>query len=115
LSAAGWPNQIDGTDPRVLEALFRKTGLGVVAGEMTVGMVRHLIGEGWPVVTLVRQGGVGHYVVVCGVNRGRVYLMDPDGGERTETVKEFVDRWRAGDVCRTGFAYFQWGIAAGVE
>lgn len=115
LSAAGWPNQIDGTDPRVLEALFRKTGLGVVAGEMTVSVVRHLTGLGWPVVALVRQNGVGHYVVVRGVSRGKVFLMDPDGGEQTERVAAFVERWRAGDVCRTGFSYQQWGIAAGVE
>ncbi len=42
--------------------------------------------------------------------------MDPsDGVIEREPLGEFVGRWQAGDVCRTGATYRQWGIAAGVE
>lgn len=117
LSAAGWPSPIDGTDPRVIEALLRKSGLMVQSGEMTMTVVRHHLKNLWPVVCLVREdGGAGHYVVVTGVRRGVVWFMDPSDGEiEREPLGEFVGRWRAGDVCRTGSTYRQWGIAAGVE
>lgn len=116
LSAAGWPSPIDGTDPRVLEALFRKSGLQVVVGEFTVGLVRYFLNTFWPVVCLVRQGGVGHWVVVQRVARNRVHFMDPDGGESmSEPLPEFLSRWQAGDVCRSGAAYYQFGIAAGID
>jgi len=115
LSEAGWPSPIDGTDPRVLETLLRKSKLQVVAGEFTVPLVRHCLKSLWPVICLVRADGVGHYVVVTGVARGRVYCMDPEVGHTSKPLAEFVRRWQASDVCRSGSPYWQWAIGAGLE
>ena len=100
---------IDGTDPRTLESLLRKTGLRVVAGEMTAADLKHFTGTGRPVIAVVRN----HYVVVAGVARGRVHYQDPQAGPARKLLAEFLDWWRDDD--RLGAAYHRFGIAAGTD
>lgn len=107
----GWPNPIDGTDPRVLEAAFRTAGFGVVAGEMDTGTLRHLTGRGLPVLCLVRDGS-GHWVVATKVTRTRVYFMDPERGDTHLPLGRFDSLWSAADTDRTGTVYHRWGICA---
>lgn len=108
----GWPCQIDGTDPRILEPYLRANGYGVQSGEMEVGDLRHHAKKGRPVLCLVQRGGVGHWVVSAGVGRNRVYYMDPASGQASEPVAGFWGRWR--DVCRDGTNFRGWGIAVRV-
>lgn len=111
LSAAGWPSLVDGTDPRVLEALFRAAGLPVVSGEMTVEDLRHHARQGRPVVCLVSRNGTGHYIVSKGVRYRRVHAMCPADGSVDFGVDDFEQCWR--DVCRDGTVMTNWGIAVG--
>lgn len=101
---------IDGTDPREIERAFRASGLLVQSGTMTPADLTHHTRHKRPVVCLVTEpGGVGHYVVVGGVRRGRVYYHCPGAGPKAESVAQFVARWH--DVDRTTQRYEQWGIA----
>lgn len=111
LEKVGVPCPIDGTDPRTMESLIRRAGFGVEAGETRISTLRHHTREGRPAIALVQKDGVGHWVVVCGVERGRVHLMDPYVGQASERVNVFEARWR--DVCRDGSPYFQWALVVG--
>lgn len=107
----GWPNPIDGTDPRVIEAAFRRAGLGVLSGEMDTEALRHLTNRGRPVVCLIRSENSGHWVVACKVTRTRVYLMDPEKGHTHLPLGLFDAAWSAADTDRGGTVYRRWGIA----
>lgn len=111
LTAAGWPNPIDGLDPRVLEAVFRVAGLNVQAGEMTLEDLKHHAANDRPVLALIRLGKDGHWVVSRGVSRNRVYVMDPAGVAGAYSSAEWHERWR--DICRGGHVFYQFGIAVG--
>lgn len=108
LSELGVPSPIDGTDPRVLEAIIRRAGLGVESGESRVATLRHHTREGRPALVLIQDHGGGHWAVVCGVERGRVHLMDPSVGPRAIPVAEFEAAWL--DVCRDGTLYHCWAV-----
>jgi ABC-type bacteriocin/lantibiotic exporter with double-glycine peptidase domain len=108
LSALGVPSPIDGTDPRVLEAVCRRAGFGVESGESRLDTLRHHVREGRPAQVLVQRDGCGHWAVVCGVARGRVHLMDPSSGPAVLPVAQFEASWR--DVCRDGTLYYRWAV-----
>ncbi len=116
LKAAGWPSPIDGTDPRVLESLYRAGGLKVVSGEMSLAILEALLDAGVAVDCLVRVDGggywVGHWVTAVRIDdvRDRVRLMDPSVGWRWEGVESFLGSWQ--DVNRSGAVYDRWGVAA---
>lgn len=105
-----WPaSPIDGTDPLALVPLFRRAGLNVLAGEMSIlDLQFQTRSMGRPVVCLVRLDEVGHYVVVTGVVRRRVYYHCPTMGLESEPVNIFADRWY--DVGRD-CTYHQFGIS----
>ena len=101
---------IDGTDPRSLETAFLAAGLLVQSGEMTPADLRHHTRLGRPVVCLVTEpDGVGHYVVVGGLLRGRVRYHCPTVGASSEPVAAFDARWHDSD--RVAVRYTRWGIA----
>lgn len=100
--------EIDGTDPRNIEVLFRLAGFGVLSGEMVMADLRYCISMKRPVITLVQRFGIGHYIVVNDVRPRSVdYHCPVDGPVRCSTRK-FRESWR--DVGRMGTIYNSFGI-----
>lgn len=52
-----------------------------------------------PAITPVRVGGYGHFVIVRGLEDGRLIVADPAFGNRTMRVAQFLSAWPT----RTGF------------
>lgn len=102
---------LDGTDPRAVESYLRRMGLTVLAGEMTINDLAHFGRTGRPVLCLVQDDGVGHYVVSAGTRRGRVYFQDPLAGPRSLSRLGFDLAWW--DYDRLGPAYRRYGLAVG--
>lgn len=100
---------IYGTHPFTLEPKFREAGYFTLAGEMDVATLKALTGNGWPVCCLVREGDDGHWVVVAGVSRGKVYYMDPLKGNTSEPVQVWEKRWT--DCDRRGTVFRRYGLA----
>lgn len=103
-------NEIDGTDPRNIEIVFRFLGFGVVSGNMDAYDLRHHTGLGRPVITLVQRNGIGHYCVVSSLDGGRIHYQDPADGPISASLKSFVKNWS--DVDRLGAIYDSFGIVA---
>jgi len=104
-----WPTSaIDGTDPLSLVPLFRRVGLYVLSGEMSIEDLRQQVKLLRPVVCLTRYDGTGHYVIVHGVERGWVHVQCPVDGPRKVKCQEFLDSWwDVGRDCR----YTQFGVS----
>jgi predicted double-glycine peptidase len=100
----------DGSDPRQLEAYFRRLGLHVLSGEMKIGDLKHFCNEGRPPVVLVHWDGDrdSHYVVVRGVSRGRVYYQDVETGPGSCSLRDWRRAWSAEG--RLGEIYRTWAI-----
>lgn len=107
--------EIDGTDPRTIEAHLRRIGLRVQSGEMSVEDLRHHAAEGRPVLLLVHwpRDTSSHWCVSRGVSRGRVWIHDPDTGRASMPTEEFVAAWSASDA-RMSRPFRCWGIAVWV-
>lgn len=103
-------NAVQGTDPATVEAVCRRLGLSVLSGVMTVADLAHFTRTGRPVLCPVAALG-GHWVVVRGVGRGRVYCHCPTAGPVSSRTAEWVAGWR--DTSRSGHDYDRWGIAVG--
>lgn len=97
----------DGTHPTMLQAALQEAGLYVFAGEID-DLLAPIVRSGKPVIALTTMHGGGHYVVVHGVSRGRVYFMDPVDGFRSMKWDDWRIIWRD----RDGFAnlYSRFGI-----
>lgn len=100
--------EIDGTDPRNIEVLFRQLGFNVISGEFTMRDLRFHVGVKRPVITLVQRAGIGHYIVVKNANSRSVDYHCPVDGPMRETVRRFREAWR--DVGRMGTVYHSFGI-----
>jgi HK97 family phage portal protein len=62
-----------------------------------------------PVLCCVQRSGVGHWVVVCGVTEGSVYVHDPVDGLKRVGRKLWLRRWH--DTGADGTEYREYGIA----
>lgn len=102
---------IDGTDPRTLETSLWLAKLSVQAGSMDLDDLRYHTRRGRPVICLVTEGDTGHWVVVAGLERGRVRYQCPIDGPCVEPAAAFEARWQ--DVDRMGVRYVRWGISVG--
>jgi ABC-type bacteriocin/lantibiotic exporter with double-glycine peptidase domain len=103
---------LDGIDPGALERAYRSLGLPVIAGNFDLDSLRHFTRAGWPVQVAIQSGGDGHWVVVKGVSRNRVHVMDPEkDGRQFYTSGEFLDLWS--DGTRHGASFVRWGLAVG--
>jgi ABC-type bacteriocin/lantibiotic exporter with double-glycine peptidase domain len=100
---------LHGTPPDQLEPSFRGAGYNVLSGEMDVATLRALCGQGWPVACLIQSEGVGHWVVVRGVARGKVHFMDPADGFRSLPESSWQSSWV--DTDRRGTVYRGHGLA----
>lgn len=98
-----------GTHPDVLEMAFHAAGYHVLAGVMDLEQLKYTTGRGWPVACLVRSEGEGHWVVVRGVFRNRVYLMDPATGRADVSATDWLEAWS--DFDRRGTVFRQYGLA----
>jgi|LakMenE01Jun11ns_1017448.scaffolds.fasta_scaffold9788207_2 ABC-type bacteriocin/lantibiotic exporter with double-glycine peptidase domain len=107
-------NGIQGLDPATLESKIRVgKSWNVVAGEMMTDDLRHYCDSYRPVICLITRDfdgeECGHYVVVSGVYRRRVYYQDPYDGPRSLPATE----WNAGWHDRGRYADFtRWGLVA---
>lgn len=105
---------IDGTSPDTLESTLWSSGVRVQAGSMDLDDLKYHTRRGRPVICLVvTDDNVGHWVVVSGIERGKVCMVDPLVGDTREPTAAFLKRWSAGDSTRRGVHYTQWAIAAG--
>jgi ABC-type bacteriocin/lantibiotic exporter with double-glycine peptidase domain len=102
-------NGINGTDPRTIESFLRGEKLKVLSGDMEIKDLQQLTAAGRPVITLVTFDESGHYIVVTGVDRGRVRYNDPDGGKKSISIGSFISSWV--DIDRFGVVYRQFGVA----
>ena len=102
-------NVINGTDPRAIESMLRGVGLRVISGEMSLQDLHHHTTIGRPVICLVSASGVGHYVVVAGVEFDRIHYQDPAEGPMDQPKPSWKRSWH--DIDRMGATYRSWGIA----
>jgi len=109
LTARLGTSPMDGTDPRAIESTLRHIGWGVIAGEMTIDDLRHHATLERPTICLITRAGVGHYVVVGGIDCGRIHVQCPADGPLTTSRAKFLAAWR--DVDRLGAVYHQFGLA----
>jgi hypothetical protein len=102
---------IDGTDPASMEASLWRSGVAVQAGAMDVDDLRYHTRRGRPVIALVTEAsGEGHWIVVAGIERGRVWFQCPVQGPMVEPVASFEARW-IDETGRRGVTWSRWGIA----
>jgi ABC-type bacteriocin/lantibiotic exporter with double-glycine peptidase domain len=101
----------DGTDPRTLEAGFRKLGLRVLSGEASIADLRVWTSAGRPVVCLIHEASEpdSHWVVVAGVSYRKVHFQDPADGPRIMPAAEFDAVWKASGRLES---YRRWSIVA---
>lgn len=104
---------LDGTDPRALEALFRRCGLAVAAGEMDWRDLAYHTGRGRPVACLVQLEGCGHWVAVWSASSRRVRWQCPATGPREAPPAVFRRDWWDWD--RHGVDYRCFGVAVGPD
>jgi predicted double-glycine peptidase len=108
-----YANPVQGMAPDTLAAVLRSLGLRVLAGQMVGGIadLQHFTRLGRPVACPITASAGGHWVVVAGVWRLRVYCQDPLRGQVSYPVSEWLDRWR--DVSAETLQPFdRWGIVA---
>lgn len=103
-------NQEQGTHPDTLSAILRESRrFELIDGSMSVDLLRMLTRNGWPVlVVLTPPGKGGHWVVVRGVARGRVYYHCPTHGRCSLPVASWEDAWDDRD--RGNVGYWRWGV-----
>ncbi len=105
-------NRTDGMSPDTVAALLRAMGYRVLSGPMVAGLadLHHYTRAGLPVLCPITVDAGGHWVVVRGVGRGRVYLHDPTHGARSVRAHTWLDGWR--DTSASGHPYDGWGVVA---
>lgn len=108
-------NVVQGMAPDTVEAYFHSVGLPVVKGNMQLSDLKHFTATGRPVLCpITMPDGEGHWVVVRGVVRGKVFFQDPAAGPRdlrASGPRSFEAAWESWSA--SGFAYKCWGIAVG--
>lgn len=103
-------NQIQGMAPETVEALARSLGFHVISGRMLIEDLRLLTKTRPVMCCITHDTGEGHWVVVRGVQRGRVYFQCPTLGPRSLEKVQWLKQWT--DRTVKGHAYDQWGICA---
>ncbi len=108
-SASKLANHVQGMAPETVESVLRAIGFQVVRGEMSVGMLQGYMKLQMPVLCPVTWGGAGHWVVVNGVGRGKVYAHCPTDGQCSWPLATWNEMWR--DSSDAGRPFVSWGIA----
>jgi predicted double-glycine peptidase len=79
------------------------------SGSFTADHLKAVTACGTPVACLVQSEGTGHWVVVRGVVRGKVYFMDPDCGLSAMPLPKWESVWIDSD--RRGTVFRRHGLA----
>lgn len=104
-------NPVQGMAPETVAAWLRSLGAKVLSGSLFgVADLQHFTRAGLPVLCPITAAGGGHWVVVRGVERGRVYYHCPVEGEVSVRAAQWLDQWR--DHTDSGHTYDRWGIVA---
>lgn len=88
------PNPVQGTSPDTVEAALWAVFGQVCRGTMDADALRYWTRRGRPVLTPItdpRHGG--HWVVVAGVERGRVHVHCPVDGPKVFGAGEWARAW----------------------
>ena len=105
---------VEGMAPDTVAAWLRSLGARVLAGGLFgVSCLQHYTRSGLPVLCPITLEGVGHWVVVRGVERNKVYYHDPATGPDSMSARAWLDCWR--DSTGGGHTYDRWGIVAQFE
>ena len=104
-------NPVQGMAPDMIEAVLRSLGFELITGPMMVADLKYFTRSWRPVVCPCSDWG-GHWVVVRGVERGRVHFHCPLRGAVSAGEMEWRERWA--DQSRNGVTFDRWGIAVGI-
>lgn len=117
-------NSESGTDyQHIVEYAKSKNYKVTVNKEMTLEQLQKLISKGQPVICAIQAWTEkktpdydkdwvdGHYVVIVGYDKDRIYIMDPStlGNYTYIPTQEFLKRWH--DVDQRGIKLIHFGIA----
>lgn len=91
-------SRIHGLDPASLESNIRVgKSWNVIAGEMMIDDLRFFCKSYRPVICLITRAfdfeTCGHYVVVSGVHRNKVYFQDPYDGPNSLRIDDWAFGW----------------------
>ena len=105
-------NRIDGMAPDTVAAVLRALGFRVLSGPMVGGIsdLQHFTRAGLPVLCPITVAAGGHWVIVRGVERARVYYQCPTNGPVSMSAAKWMDGWR--DTSASGHEFDRWGIVA---
>ncbi len=106
------PTPNGGVTPKQLEDTLTLAGLSVVRGKWTVDMLKNIK---VPVITFINDKAsfLDHYTVFGGISRGRVRFFDPDCGNTSMPLDDYIARWSSID--KHGNLYIRGGIACGKD
>lgn len=98
LTPARWlarlANPVMGMSPDTIEAVLWDALGHVLRGSMDAALLQSLTRSGRPVLCPVTVAGGGHWVVVRGVARGRVYYHCPTAGPASLRLPAWHEIWR---------------------
>ena len=82
---------VDGTDPRNIETFLRQLNLRVQAGSFKVDDLDRLTSSGRAVVCLTTPAhGIGHYVVVSGIEGQTIHYQCPTEGPARSGLRTWL-------------------------
>jgi ABC-type bacteriocin/lantibiotic exporter with double-glycine peptidase domain len=82
-------NAVDGVQIRTIESFLREKGLQVVAGNMTIHLLKYFVARKLPIICLID----GHYVLVKGFEPRKIIYNCPALGELKESLVKFNKKW----------------------
>lgn len=104
-------NPARGMAPETAEAAIRAQFVGVSWGQgWEIADLSHHIKLGRPVMCLVSEAeAADHWVLVRGVQRGRVYYHDPSNGRESKKIADWLKWWTGPkDNAYSGFGLTGW-------
>lgn len=106
-------NAVQGMAPDTLAAVLRAMGLRVMSCQMLgeVADLQHYTRLGMPVCCPVTVSAGGHWVVVRGVARRKVWYQCPTYGPSSLPLSSWLDCWRDTSA-ETMQVFHRWGIVA---
>lgn len=113
---------VEGTDVKNILKLFKKLGLRVVEGQLTIEHLREAVKNGWPVLMPIQAWtddllktnwssdvDDGHFVIAIGYRNGDIIFEDPAAFEKQYLPEdELEERWH--DFDSDGEKYDHYGI-----
>lgn len=117
----------EGVSPENLVKYFRDRRFKIKQKhDMTIEDLEKLLDKGFPVIVAYQDWSYkpsetnyhktwdnGHYAVVMGYDKNKIYLSDPSSKKKKKGLKkeDFYGRWR--DISSDGKIYHRWGVSVG--